>query len=343
MTTGILLRRRFGDNHRGRVLIAALVAFSALLLAGGVALSWRRDLPDPVATHWSGTGTPDGFMALGMFVGGMVGIGATLTAAFAVLAAARGQASSTRRTAIGSIVWLNAFLGIALLGSLWIQRDLDDARSTGGLGTVTALAIVAPLLPAVAAALLVPRDAPAPATGPVAADAPRAALGDAERAVWLGRASGGPGSVVAVGSIAVTTVLAVATQTWVMLTVPALLVLLLAAMLTFTVRVDATGLTVRSALGWPRTHLPADEVERADRAQVRAFAEFGGWGWRVGRGGRTGVVLRSGDALEVRQTNGRAFVVTVDGADQAAALLNTLADRSRTAPGGITGHQGDQA
>ena len=59
------------------------------------------------------------------------------------------------------------------------------------------------------------------------------------------------------------------------------------------------------------------------------MAEFGGWGYRVGRGGRVGVVLRTGEALQVQRTGGRAFVVTVDDAATGAALLNTLAARSR--------------
>jgi hypothetical protein len=104
---------------------------------------------------------------------------------------------------------------------------------------------------------------------------------------------------------------------------------LFAAMLAFTVRVDATGLTVRSILGRPGTHIPADEVERASVTEVRALRQFGGWGWRVGRGGRVGVVLRSGEGLLVERSGGRSFVVTVGDAATGAALLNTLADRAR--------------
>lgn len=45
--------------------------------------------------------------------------------------------------------------------------------------------------------------------------------------------------------------------------------------------------------------------------------------------GATGVVLRSGEAIEVQRTGGRRFVVTVDDAQTGAALLGTLVARSR--------------
>lgn len=39
------------------------------------------------------------------------------------------------------------------------------------------------------------------------------------------------------------------------------------------------------------------------------------------------MVLRSGEALGVRTTSGREYVVTVDDSTTAAALLNALVDR----------------
>jgi hypothetical protein len=40
-------------------------------------------------------------------------------------------------------------------------------------------------------------------------------------------------------------------------------------------------------------------------------------------------VFRSGEAVQVTRGDGRRFVVTVDGAAEAAALLTTLTDRVR--------------
>src|SRR5699024_5197036 len=89
------------------------------------------------------------------------------------------------------------------------------------------------------------------------------------------------------------------------------------------------GLTVTGDGGWPRQRIPANEVERADVVQVSPFQEFGGWGLRAAGDGRTGVVTRAGAALQVQRSGDRVFVLTIDGALEAAALLNTLAERSR--------------
>ncbi|MFE7549550.1 hypothetical protein [Streptomyces gardneri] len=93
------------------------------------------------------------------------------------------------------------------------------------------------------------------------------------------------------------------------------------------VTVDRHGLTVRSALASrPRVRVPLDGVEGASVREIDALGDFGGWGYRV-RAHRTGVVLRSGEALVVRRDGGREFAVTVPDARTAAALLNTLAER----------------
>jgi hypothetical protein len=102
-------------------------------------------------------------------------------------------------------------------------------------------------------------------------------------------------------------------------------------MFRWVIRVDGTGLTIRSAIGWPRIRVPLNEVLRADVTQVRPLRDYGGWGLRVGRGGRIGVVLRSGDALLVQRTGGRSIAVSLDGAYTAAGLLNALADHARRA------------
>jgi hypothetical protein len=49
--------------------------------------------------------------------------------------------------------------------------------------------------------------------------------------------------------------------------------------------------------------------------------QYGGWGWRF-RPQTTAVVIRRGDGLELELRNGRRFVVTVDGAEQAAGVVN---------------------
>lgn len=314
---------------RKAVAWSTLVALVLVAVAAAIVWSWRADLPDPIASHWSGASRPDGFMSLGAFVLTTVAMVVGCSVLFGAIGWSWGAAASTRRTVAAATVWIGGFGATLLLGTVAMQRGLSDASQAAEPGAVLALALLVPLAPAVVAALVVPGDPRRPATEPPTPDAPRADLGAGERAVWIRRADGGP--ALAAGSTAVvgTTLLAVLLQTWAMLLIPLLLVVVLAAMFAFVVRVDATGLTVRSVVGWPRTHVPADEIERAGVCRVNPLRDFGGWGWRVGPGGRTGVVLRAGESLAVERTGGRRFVVTVDEAATAASLLNTVAERAR--------------
>ncbi|HEX5203135.1 DUF1648 domain-containing protein [Paractinoplanes rhizophilus] len=317
------------SSARKVVLWSSLAALVLLAVAAIVVWSWRDDLPDPIASHWGAGSAPDGFSSPGVFVLAIAVMVVVLCALFGAIGWHWGSSAATRRMAAASSVWIGGFGACLLVFTLGPQRGLDDATLARLPGWALAATLLLPLVPAVVAALLVPGDRHAPATGPVAADAARIALAGGERAVWIRRADGGTGLVVGAIAIAGLVLLAVALRQWALLAAPVLLAVVFAAMFGFTVRVDATGLTVRSLVGWPGTHIPADEVERASVTEVRPFRQFGGWGWRVGRGGRVGVVLRAGDALLVERTGGRSFVVTVDDAATGAALLNTLADRAR--------------
>lgn len=55
---------------------------------------------------------------------------------------------------------------------------------------------------------------------------------------------------------------------------------------------------------------------------VNPMGDFGGWGLRLSVDGRVGVVLRTGEALQITRRKGRPFVVTVDDAETAAAVLS---------------------
>ncbi|MFC8731480.1 DUF1648 domain-containing protein [Luteimicrobium sp. NPDC057192] len=318
-------------HARATALWSGGVSLALLVAAALVAASWTDELPDPVAVHWSSSGGPDDFSSVGAAVGVGLGIGALCVVVFAAITWFWGRAASTRRTMAAATVWMAGLIALALVGMLDQQRGLTDAHDAGSIAGVTLVAVLGPLLPAAAAALLVHPDPPLPATGGLDADAPRATLGRDERAAWVGRASGRALPAIVLGTTILLVAVAVAVQLWFLLVVAVALTALLLTMASFHVRVSADGLTVRSSFGWPRTTVPADEVERADVVQVRPLREYGGYGWRLGREGRTGVVVRAGEALEVTRTGGRRLVVTVDDAADAAALLNTMAERARTA------------
>lgn len=309
---------------------SSLVGLLFTLGAAVVVRAWRDELPAQVASHWSRGGVPDGFMSPTALV--LVGLVSTvaLCGLFAAIGLTQGSAASTRRITAAGCVWSGAFMAAVVVGTLAPQRGLADPSQVGLSGAALLTAVLLPLVPAGIAAALVPGDPAMPAAEAVPADAPRTALRDGERAVWLRRATGGPGLAVGAVAVALTALAAALTAEWTMLVVPVLLAALFVTMFAFTVRVDPSGLTVRSAARWPGTHVPADEVVRASVTQVRPLRDYGGWGWRTARDGRVGVVLRGGQALLVQRTGGRSFAVTVDDAAEAAALLNTMADRARS-------------
>ncbi|WP_190278872.1 DUF1648 domain-containing protein, partial [Cellulomonas sp. B6] len=299
-----------------------------------IARAWAPRLPDPVATHWSGTDVPDGFgspaslLAVPLVVGGLLAVGLW------ALAFWLGRDTSTRRVAAGFASGTAAFLSATTLGTLHGQLDLADAADAPGVGPTIGLALGVALVVGVVVALVVPRTPHQPTTAPVDPAAPRADLGATERAAWSSTVTS-RAALVAGGVAALTTAgLAIGLRTPAMLLVPAALLALGAAMFVLRVSVDGRGLVARSPLGWPTLHVPLDEVVAARAVSVDPFGEFGGWGYRVGQDGRVGVVLRRGEAIEVERTGGRVNVVTVDDAARAASLLNTLADRARSATAG---------
>ncbi|MET8229558.1 DUF1648 domain-containing protein [Micromonospora sp. NPDC005298] len=327
MTTATEPPRAQVQRMRRVGLTVTVCGLAILAVAAAVALTWRADLPDPVATHWGGRGRPDGFMSLGAVLWVGFGLGALLVLGFGAVTTLWGQSAANRRVGAATTIWVALFLALIQLGTLHVQLGLADAREAGGIGGAITLATVGSLVPAVLVGLLLPGDPPQPAEDPVSPEAPRVPLAVNERAAWIGRTDAGPGIALGAVAIVVLVTLAVVSGVWGLLIVAALLVGVFVAMFAFTVRVDETGLLVRSSAGWPRTHVPLDEVLRASVVQVHPLREFGGWGWRVGRGGRLGIVLRKGEGLLVERTGGRSIVVTVTDAGTGAALLNTLADR----------------
>ncbi|GEK20841.1 DUF1648 domain-containing protein [Cellulomonas xylanilytica] len=293
-----------------------------------VAGAWASELPDQVAVHFGADG-PDRYAS----VAGAIWPTAIATVVVAVaswaLAFFWGRTAQVRRVAAATAVGMAAFLSTLVVGMLDVQRGLTDTAGTTGLGLVMTVAFAVGIGAAALAAWAVPRDAHQPAQEPVPPTAAVLDLGPDEAAVWVTHAESRSALVIG-SSVALLTLALGLLLGLPFLAVPAVLVAAIVLSSTwFTVMVDRRGLTVRSAVGWPRFSVPIDEIREAAVTTVSPLAEFGGWGYRVGRGGRVGVVLRTGEGLQVERTGGRAFVVTVDDAATGAALLNTLAARSR--------------
>lgn len=324
-----------------RTVRMALAAIGGPVLLAGisvlVARSWLPQLPDPVATHWGPRGV-DGFTAAGpaTWQAGAFSAGFGLLLGV-LLWVASSKVPYLRRGAGGLACGMAGFIAFIGVGSLWMQRGLTDARLAPDIGWVIGVGLLVGIGCGALGAWLAPGQVPGAAEthAAVPAGAPRLPLAPGEAAVWVGWAASRTLVLIVGGSTvaAVVLLLAVGAGVVPVLFLTVTLVALLVTMGAFRVVVGADGLSVRSVAGWPRFRVPLSEVAQAGVIEVRALAEYGGWGLRAGRAGRFGVIMRSGEALEVARGDGSAFVVTVDGAGEAAALLNTLAERARASVG----------
>ncbi|MGW8767378.1 DUF1648 domain-containing protein [Streptomyces sp. NPDC055815] len=293
----------------------ALALAAHLLL---LALGYDR-LPDPLATHFGGSGEANGYTGRAAF---------TVISTALLLGLGTGWTLLVRRNALWG-AWATAgFTGTLLVLLVRDNLDAADAAQVASpLANLTVAAAVAALFAALGWALarLVPEEETEAGT----TEGPRLPLGASEVAGWSRATGSRPLTALAVLALAAGPVVLLLAP-W-----PGALVGLLGpvigvpglALAQVRVSVDRRGLTVSPSLASrPRLRVPLDEVAGADARDIDALADFGGWGYRI-RAHRTGVVLRSGEALVVRRTGGREFAVTVPDARTAAALLNTLAER----------------
>ncbi|MFE2045071.1 DUF1648 domain-containing protein [Streptomyces sp. NPDC059477] len=293
----------------------ATVAYLGVFLAG-----YDR-LPDRIATHFSGGGTADGFMSrtAALWAGGglLVGLGVLFTV-LTVTAGGGAKARLPAAAGAGTAVTLGYPLVITVLVNTGVQ-DPADVRLP--LWHVAVL-LLAGLTTAAVVWRLIDAGPDHATTPPV----PALPLAEGEAAAWS-RTVRSPALLCPAALMALGGLFALLLGPW--WSGPLFLVLGLACAASGAVRVtvDRRGVTVASTLlPRPRLALPLTGVERAGSVRVHAVGDFGGWGYRV-RPDRRGVVLRSGEALSVRTTGGREYVVTVDDATTAAALLNALVER----------------
>ena len=318
-----------------RFVLVALV-LPAVFVAVGVAvqLVLMPQMPETIAIHWNAAGEADGFAPAWtqpiMTIAFGLGIPA-LIALTSLPALRRGDRGVTYRF-LGAIAAATSALTTVLF--TWtFAAQAGDGSEMPAVWPALAVSFGAAGVVGVIAWFAQPKEdwpkVPAPPAAPLD-------IADGERVVWLRTASMAPAAAITI-TVATLVVVACAIGAWLtgapaeiawILSALAVLVLVFAASsVAFHVRVDAGGLRVDSVLGIPRFHVPLAQVASAARVHANPMGEFGGWGirWSIDR--RFGVVLRTGEAIEVTRTNGKRFVVTVDDAETGASLLEALAAR----------------
>ena len=327
------------ELRRARLIALVVGVALPLLLSGAVIvliLSWLPELPSPAVTHWGPSG-PDGYGPPATFVWMAVLLGFVLPATMTVvtLLGVRDHWGGAARLLASMGLGISGLSAVIALSAVGMQRGLADAARAPDAGWWMVGAFAAFVVLIGVGWLVQPHVHPAPAAPlqPVHIDS----IARGERVVWLATASLSRPAVILISLIVVlvvgvTAVMAIrfTDRIW----VPVLTLVLIggafASSASFRVRVGPDGLSVRSRIGFPRVHVPLEDVVSVRAVDCNPFGEFGGFGWRLGLDGRTGIVLRRGPAIEVERRGRRPLVVTVDGAAVGAAVLRAYLDRTPT-------------
>jgi hypothetical protein len=302
------------------VVMVALVAVPAVLVWG--------DLPHDVATRFHPDGHATASQPRDTWL--VVQLGISLLAAGTLIAIGRRPKPDAPTFAA-----VAAFVGF-LTGSLWCFVTLANEGHVDWHGVEIGTGAIAGALGGaigwtVPIVLMAKRIAPPRPRY----DNRAIPFGADEHPAWFGHTTSVGFALAGAANIVLGVIIVLTTQVWMGLLVAAI-GLILASFMSVVVTIDERGLGVRSgALGWPRIRLPLDLVEEAQPVEVRAMA-FGGWGYRgsLRLFKRAAWVLRSGEGLRLQLRGGQRFVVSVDDADEAAAVLNGLLARAARAPAG---------
>lgn len=316
--------------------VAVILPIVITAVAVVILLAWLPTLPPQVATHWGVSGA-DRFGPPSVYLWILVGVGLGLPALMAIvtLASVGAHWGGAARLMGALSAGMSAFAAVMSLGSLAIQRELADPAESPGIGGTMALAFAALLLVGGIAWAVQPRVRPE--QGRTLEPRYSVHVAKGERVVWVATTTMPSGALafllfVLLGLVALAAyMLGTGVEGgWIVALVVVVVGFALAATASFRVTVTPEGFSARALLGWPRIRVPLDEVEAARAVDISPFGEFGGWGWRIAVDGRTGIVMRRGSAIEVSRRGRRPFIVTIDGAEEAAALLQAYVDRART-------------
>lgn len=321
-------------NRSTRTRILLLITVPALLAAAAsiVGMLLTPDLPETLAVHWGVDGSVDRVDGLGSFIAIVAALVPGFIAAmvgFSITSLRTGTSQLFVRSVVGMSIWFGVFVSLSIYLSVLSQRGTTDVETLPVSSALVPLlvAFVAAVVAAAIGVLVTPK---VPVTTRLRAEALGIELTAGEQAYWSGTARSPRGYIaLPIGSILLIVVVFTVAGIPVWLTaIVSLLLGSLFTLLSWHVVVDRRGLSVTGALGFPRFRIPVEDVVAARATTLNAFSEFGGWGVRIGRSGEWGVVVRSGDTIEVERKRGAPFVVTVDDAATGAALLTSLARRS---------------
>lgn len=289
-----------------------VLPFAAIVGSAVPLVVYLDRFPDPLAVHWGISGEPDGTLPLWLYAVAM--IGGMLLSWIGLITGSRGGPNAPLASSVYFIIGLLAAVNLQILFFNLDATTWEDARNLDVL-TFTGMLVIALLAGGLGwflgggrrgVAEDVPLDMPATTAS-----------------TWSGTASNLWFALIAVIPIGLALVV---TPIWAgLMVVIAILIVIFAF-----VRVDADENGVAIALGpigRPRRKIAIDRLTGAGAFEVRPMA-YGGWGWRI-RPGRRAYIIRGGPAIRIERANGVAVIVTVDGAPEGAAVIESLARARR--------------
>ncbi|HET7682155.1 MAG TPA: DUF1648 domain-containing protein [Marmoricola sp.] len=301
-----------------RRLLATLILLAAPLIVLVTRLLLHDRMPDPMPTHWDLRGRVDGTTGFAVFT--TVVLVVTALAALAGTAAlwlARNRAQSAASTLLGWLGWLFAML---YAGTLIASVDVEKAADVDLAWWLLVVTLAVPVLVGLVLFRLLPPQEPAPVRPGTSMP-----LADDERVAWFGSAR----SVAMASAGAVVAVIGAVVLFFEPLA--GVLIVVVGALLwwmhVLTVRVDGRGVRATwGPTGWPGRTVPLTAVAGAESIDLEP-AQWGGWGYRLSTRG-TAFVVRRGPAVVLHRRGATDLAITVDGADEAAALVNALVQRA---------------
>lgn len=320
------------NQRPSRLTLGVAIPAAAFLVGFVPYLTYRSELSDRLASHFDGSGSPDGSMTVTGFViatSVLMAIGSALCVGLAVT---RRPLADVVGSVSGFLGGFLAGLGAAILGGgVMSQRGIEQWQdaSSPWLTVLTALLLATTLGAAGAmAASHLPQVQFRPDPGAV----PTMPLEPGEHAVWTGTLHSRWLLYLGIGSLVLGVLAAAGTFWW--LALPAIVsAVAVSSLATLRVTADRNGLTVRYGwLPWPRTTVGTERIKTASVIDVKPM-QWGGWGYRgsLKLMRKAAVVHRAGPGIRLDLNDGRVFVVTVDDPDVPVALLNTEAGRQQLA------------
>jgi hypothetical protein len=284
------------------------------------AVAWSS-LPDPIASHWGLGATPDGHMP--RFASFVVLTGLALMFAASAAVTARHEGAIMRIGSAGpGMAFGGASIAIVSLAVVVANHNAgswEHARLPNGW-------LAAALVGGAAIAAIVSWTQPK-RTQPASTPLPATTVGATEKLAWVGSARTPVSLVVAAVAVAVGVVLIVAASPLAGGVVIAT-AFLAGTFSSVQVLVGTSGVRMHGALGLPRIAVPLARIASAEAIDVKP-AEWSGWGYRGSLRvfGRAAWVVRGGEGLKLNLRDDKVFVVTVDDASEAAAVVNGLVAR----------------